>query len=169
MQVNEAAHLRDPPAGKNDHLVERAPSDAKGRRGGRDTEQLEAGAALQRLIHRQRLVPRHPESCGHERVGNGHAVATGPAHRGRVGPRVLHNHVLGRHQKHPSWITIERRAQRRPPDEGKVVAIDRATDRVVASAETPQEVMRLVADQGLRNTAIFRVLRIGEPLRVGLG
>ncbi len=53
--------------------------------------------------------------------------------------------------------------------EGKVVAIDRATDRVVASAETPQEVMRLVADQGLRNTAIFRVLRIGEPLRVGLG
>ena len=53
--------------------------------------------------------------------------------------------------------------------EGKVVAIDRATDRVVASAETPQEVMRLVAERGLRNTAIFRVPRIDEPLRVGLG
>ena len=53
--------------------------------------------------------------------------------------------------------------------EGKVVAIDRVTDRVVASADTPQEVMRLVAANGLRNTAILRVPRADEPLRVGLG
>ena len=53
--------------------------------------------------------------------------------------------------------------------EGKVVAIDRFTDRVVASADTPQEVMRLVAAKGLRNTAIVRVPRADEHLRVGLG
>ena len=53
--------------------------------------------------------------------------------------------------------------------EGKVVAIDRFTDRVVASADTPQGVMRLVAAKGLRNTAIVRVPRADEPLRVGLG
>ena len=43
------------------------------------------------------------------------------------------------------------------------------TDRVVASADTPQEVMRLVAAKGLRNTAIVRVPRADEHLRVGLG
>lgn len=53
--------------------------------------------------------------------------------------------------------------------EGKVVAIDRTTGEVVASADAPQEVMRLVRVQGLRNTAMFRVPRVDEPLRVGLG
>jgi hypothetical protein len=53
--------------------------------------------------------------------------------------------------------------------EGKVVAVDRDSDEVVASADTPEELMRLVRTRGLRNTMILRAPRIDEPLRVGLG
>jgi hypothetical protein len=53
--------------------------------------------------------------------------------------------------------------------EGKVVALDRATDTVVASAESPQDLLRIVRAEGLRNTIIVRVPRADEPLRVGLG
>jgi hypothetical protein len=53
--------------------------------------------------------------------------------------------------------------------EGKVVAIDRDSDEVVAAADTPEELMRIVRKRGLRNTMILRAPRVGEPLRVGLG
>ena len=53
--------------------------------------------------------------------------------------------------------------------EGKVVAIDRATDVVVASADTPQDLMRVVRAKGLQDTMIVRIPRVDEPLRVGLG
>jgi hypothetical protein len=52
--------------------------------------------------------------------------------------------------------------------EGKVVAIDRNSDEVLASADTPEELMRLIRMRGLRNTMILRAPRIDEPLRVGL-
>ena len=53
--------------------------------------------------------------------------------------------------------------------EGMVVAVDRSTDAVVAAAETPEELMKIVRDRHLENTMIVRVPRAGEPLRVGLG
>jgi Family of unknown function (DUF5678) len=53
--------------------------------------------------------------------------------------------------------------------EGKVVAIDRDSDEVVASADTPEELMRIIRKRGLRNTLILRAPRVDEPLRVGLG
>ena len=53
--------------------------------------------------------------------------------------------------------------------EGMVVAIDRVTNDVVAAAETPQELMRIVRSRGLQHTMIMRVPRVDEPLRVGLG
>jgi hypothetical protein len=53
--------------------------------------------------------------------------------------------------------------------EGKVVAIDRDSDKVVASADTPEELMRIIRERLLRNTMILRAPRVDEPLRVGLG
>ena len=53
--------------------------------------------------------------------------------------------------------------------EGKVVAVDCSTDAVVASADTPEELMRIVRHKHLENTMIVRVPRADEPLRVGLG
>ena len=53
--------------------------------------------------------------------------------------------------------------------EGKVVAVDRVTDDVVAFADTPAALMRIVRQRQLRNTMIFRVPGLDEPLRVGLG
>jgi hypothetical protein len=53
--------------------------------------------------------------------------------------------------------------------EGKVVAVDRTTDAVVASADTPEELMVVVRQRHLENTMIVRVPRADEPLRVGLG
>ena len=53
--------------------------------------------------------------------------------------------------------------------EGKAVAVDRDTDEVVASADTPQELLRIIRERGLRNTMILRAQRVDEPLRVGLG
>ena len=53
--------------------------------------------------------------------------------------------------------------------EGKVVAIDMDTDAVVASADTPEELMRLVRRDGLANAVVVRVPEIDSPLRVGLG
>jgi len=53
--------------------------------------------------------------------------------------------------------------------EGKVVAVDLATDDVVASADTPEELMVLLHGRNLTHAAIVRVPRADEPLRVGLG
>ena len=53
--------------------------------------------------------------------------------------------------------------------EGKAVAVDQETNEVVASADTPQELLRIIRQRGLRNTMILRAPRIDEPLRVGLG
>lgn len=53
--------------------------------------------------------------------------------------------------------------------EGMVVAVDRSTDAVVASAATPQELMMIVRNRHLENTMIVRVPHEGDPLRVGLG
>ncbi len=50
-----------------------------------------------------------------------------------------------------------------------MVAVDRSTDAVVASADTPEDLMRIVRSQHLENAMIVRVPRTGEPLRVGLG
>ena len=53
--------------------------------------------------------------------------------------------------------------------DGKAVAVDQDTDEVVAFADTPQELLRIIRDRGLRNTTILRAPRKDEPLRVGLG
>jgi len=53
--------------------------------------------------------------------------------------------------------------------EGKVVAVDLASDDVVASADTPEELMALLHEGNLTHAAIVRVPRADEPLRVGLG
>lgn len=53
--------------------------------------------------------------------------------------------------------------------EGKVVAIDRTTDSVVASADSPEQLMAIVRRDQLANTMIVRVPRADDPLRVGLG
>lgn len=53
--------------------------------------------------------------------------------------------------------------------EGKVVAIDMATDKVVASADSFELLTAEIDARGLRNTMILRVPGLDEPLRVGLG
>ena len=53
--------------------------------------------------------------------------------------------------------------------EGKVVAVDRETGTVVASADTPQELMSVLRLHHFANTMIIRVPGVDEPLRVGLG
>jgi hypothetical protein len=53
--------------------------------------------------------------------------------------------------------------------EGKVVAIDRVSDDVVAAADTPEELMAIIRSQHLVNTMVIRIPRLDEPLRVGLG
>jgi hypothetical protein len=53
--------------------------------------------------------------------------------------------------------------------EGKVVAIDLRTDDVVASADTPEELMTIIRERDLTHAALVRVPRADEPLRVGLG
>ena len=50
-----------------------------------------------------------------------------------------------------------------------VVAIDMATDRVVASAPSFDELTAEIDRRELKNTMILRVPDLGEPLRVGLG
>ena len=53
--------------------------------------------------------------------------------------------------------------------EGKAVAIDQDTNEVIASADTPQELLRIIRERRLCNTMILRAPRLDEPLRVGLG
>ena len=53
--------------------------------------------------------------------------------------------------------------------EGKVVAVDRTTDTVVAAGDTLEELIELVRREQLENTMVVRVPRADEPLRVGLG
>jgi hypothetical protein len=50
--------------------------------------------------------------------------------------------------------------------EGKVVAIDLRTDEVVASADTPGELMAVIRERHLTHAAVVRVPRSDEPLRV---
>ncbi len=40
--------------------------------------------------------------------------------------------------------------------EGKAVAVEQDTNEVVASADTPQELLRIIRECGLRNTMILR-------------
>ena len=53
--------------------------------------------------------------------------------------------------------------------EGKVVAVDRATDTVVAAGDTLEDVFAIVRREHLEKTMVVRVPRADEPLRVGLG
>ena len=53
--------------------------------------------------------------------------------------------------------------------DGKAVAVDQNTHEVVASADTPEELLRTIRERGLLNTTILRAPRKDEPLRVGLG
>ncbi len=50
---------------------------------------------------------------------------------------------------------------------GKYVAIDMATDEVVLTADTPQELEAAIREQGLKNVATMRAPRPDEPLFVG--
>ena len=52
---------------------------------------------------------------------------------------------------------------------GKFVAIDMATDEVVLTADTPEELHEQIQQRGLRNVAVMRAPRADEPLYVGLG
>jgi hypothetical protein len=113
-----------------------------------------------RLIHRLRASKSslrrlrqssHDESSNADREGDwDNAVSRRPSVRivlEVVGARVLHLEGF----------------------EGKAVAVDQDTDEVVASAETPQELLRIIRERGLRNTMILRAPRLNEPLRVGRG
>ena len=53
--------------------------------------------------------------------------------------------------------------------EGKVVAVDRSTDTVVAAGDTLEELIELVRREHLENTMVVRVPHADEPLRVELG
>jgi len=68
-----------------------------------------------------------------------------------------------------SIVIVEGRQLKVAGYEGMLVAVDRSSDAVVAAAETPEELIRIVRDKQLQNTMIVRVPRVGEPLRVGLG
>jgi hypothetical protein len=52
---------------------------------------------------------------------------------------------------------------------GKYVAIDVATDEVVLTADTPQELHEEIQALGLRNVATMRAPMEDEPLFVGPG
>ena len=53
--------------------------------------------------------------------------------------------------------------------EGKVVAISLESNEVVASADTPQELMGIVRRDHIENAIVLRVPKLDSPLRVGLG
>ena len=53
--------------------------------------------------------------------------------------------------------------------EGKAVALDPLSGEVVAFADTPQELVRIVRERGLVSVTIVGVPEFDEPLRVGLG
>ena len=52
---------------------------------------------------------------------------------------------------------------------GKWVAIDLATDEVVASADSPHDLIVRIREEGLSNVAMMRAPAEGEPIYVGLG
>jgi len=52
---------------------------------------------------------------------------------------------------------------------GKHVAIDMATDEVVLTADTPQELHEQIQAQGLSNVMVMRAPTEDEPLFVGPG
>lgn len=51
---------------------------------------------------------------------------------------------------------------------GKFVAIDMATDEVVLTADTPEELHEQIQRSGFRNVAVMPAPREDEPLFVGL-
>ncbi len=51
---------------------------------------------------------------------------------------------------------------------GKYVAIDMATDEVVLTADTPEELHEQILAKGLLNVAVMRAPREDEPLFVGM-
>jgi hypothetical protein len=51
---------------------------------------------------------------------------------------------------------------------GKFVAIDMATDEVVLTADTPEELHEQIQQRALRNVAVMRAPIEDEPLFVGL-
>ena len=53
--------------------------------------------------------------------------------------------------------------------EGKAVAVSMENDKVVASADTPEELMGIVRRDYIENAVILRIPKLGSPLRVGLG
>jgi hypothetical protein len=53
--------------------------------------------------------------------------------------------------------------------EGKVVAIDMATDEVVAAADTPELLFEIIRTEAIEHAMILRVPELDSPLRVGLG
>jgi hypothetical protein len=52
---------------------------------------------------------------------------------------------------------------------GSFVAVDRATNAIVAAASTPDELTATIRRQGLRNVAVVRAPDPSEPELVGLG
>lgn len=52
---------------------------------------------------------------------------------------------------------------------GKWVAIDLATDEIVASADSPHDLIVRIREEGLSNVAMMRAPAEGEPIYVGLG
>lgn len=63
-------------------------------------------------------------------------------------------------------------ATRRPdlaPHAGKYVALAVPTDEVVASADTPTELFRLLDEMHAGRVTIMRAPRLDEPVYVGLG
>lgn len=51
---------------------------------------------------------------------------------------------------------------------GKYVAIDLATDEVVLTADSPEQLHEDIQASGLRNVAVMRAPREGEPSFVGM-
>ena len=66
-------------------------------------------------------------------------------------------------------MVVERRQLMVAGYEGKVVAVDRSTETVVAAGDTLKELIEIVRRQHLENTMVVRVLHADGPLRVGLG
>jgi len=52
---------------------------------------------------------------------------------------------------------------------GRFVALSVPDDEVVASADTPEELFRVLDERGVGHVTIMRAPRLDEPVYVGLG
>ena len=79
--------------------------------------------------------------------------------------------AIGSHRR--GGDTIVRVSSTRRPDlaqyEGKYVALLVPTDLVVASADSPEELFRILAELDTGPVTIMRAPRLDEPVYVGLG